>query len=126
MLPDDPITGTPVRTGTLGSERTGTSVRRPYRGVPGTDWPIGPVDRYGLADDRLTRDELDAEQGSKVRACLCASWELAALGRCVCPDVRDEGEAQIDMAPPSRKGAFTRMRAFRPRGKSGVPPREGW
>ena len=33
----------------------------------------------------LTRDELEAETGSRQRACLCASWELAALGRCVCP-----------------------------------------
>jgi hypothetical protein len=38
----------------------------------------------------LTRDELEAEAGGRQRACLCCSWELAALGRCVCPLARDE------------------------------------
>ncbi len=45
-----------------------------------------------VVDRELTRDELEAEAGSRQRACVCASWELRAVGRCVCPDVRGEDE----------------------------------
>ncbi len=44
------------------------------------------------ADVFLTRDEIEAEAGRRQRACLCAPWELAALGRCVCPLANAEQE----------------------------------
>lgn len=36
----------------------------------------------------LTRDELEAESGVRVRACLCASWEITELG-CTCSAARE-------------------------------------
>lgn len=52
----------------------------------------------------LTRDELLAEAGERRRACLCASWEIAAVGRCVCleasePDAPDEEDDDDGRAP---------------------------
>jgi hypothetical protein len=60
----------------LGTHLTGHTTRD----TPGTHLTV-----------ELTRDELAAEAGERRRACLCASWELAAVGRCVCPESR-EGE----------------------------------
>lgn len=52
----------------------------------------------GVADarvSRLVRAELEQFAGQRP-ACLCATWELAALGRCVCPCARDHEDEPAD------------------------------
>lgn len=51
----------------------------------------------------LTQDELLAEKGDRVRACLCASWEIAGVGRCVCPDARETVEEPLPGPPATRR-----------------------
>ncbi len=67
--------------------------RIPYRGSA-DHWISSGTDQFGgsLREGRLTRDEEAAERGLRQRACLCASWELRAVGRCVCPETRGENQ----------------------------------
>lgn len=62
---------------------------QPETGVTSVTSVTGPV-------RELTRDEEAAERGARVRACLCATWELRALGRCVCPEARGEDEDAVN------------------------------
>lgn len=81
--------------------------------------------------DRLTRDELLAEAGERRRACLCASWELAAVGRCVCPEAIEDqagGHAsphRVKPCPAERRDSFTRSLGAMKATFSKAPPGEG-
>jgi hypothetical protein len=84
-----------------GTRCLGRSLPESQRGSESTESRCSGLSR------ELTRDELLAEAGERRRACLCASWELAAVGRCVCPEASEPDapdEEDDDEGPPLSAG----------------------
>ena len=109
-IPNDCVPGVHGMLGVAGSALT-LRGKNDHSGLVIETLPATP----STPSRELTRDEEAAERGARVRACLCASWELEALGRCVCPGAREEDGSRGDEMH-SRRGVraetSTRPRAL--------------